>query len=76
MADKELDFHKDWSFCAGRLSGLELAIKMAHDLSARWYLAGKDEIADALRNLANEMRPLAARQKGELEQFIRESQEN
>lgn len=52
MSDEELDFHKAWSACAGKLEGLNIANAYLLSTAPRHFMAGKLEMAEEIRRLS------------------------
>lgn len=68
----ELEFRVAWSHCAGAQVALKAVQSSIEDAAARAFVAGKDELASALRGQAREIAKQNAEKSAELQGYIDE----
>jgi uncharacterized protein YukE len=70
--DNMEEFNRQWSSCAGSLSTMKEAIAETERRSAAAFVARRDEVANALRDLAQELKRRESDLSKRLDGFIKE----
>lgn len=70
--DDELEFSRCWSATAGELSAMKEAVAEAENRSAQAFIRKRDEVANALRDLATVLTRRTEVLSQKLEGFIAE----
>lgn len=70
--DDSLEFSRCWSATAGKLSGMVQARSAAEERSAQAFIRKRDEVANALRDLATHLQHCCDELSKEVDAFIAE----
>jgi len=71
--EDDFDFHKAWSACAGRLTGLRTGGEIVAEAAIDAFVAKDDKTARMLRDLVDKIATHEAKMEEELSEFIQES---
>ena len=70
MTEEEREFDREWSSAAGRRVAMHVAEREARDRAGTAFANRKDEVAKALRELADHLKGLADEYSAEVQSYI------
>lgn len=71
--EDEFDFHKAWSACAGRLTGLRTGGEIVAKAAIDAFIAKDDKVAYMLRDIMSKIEVQEKQMEQELREFINEA---